>query len=101
MPATIVGRANGRAIRAWTRRLPGNSPRTSAAPPRVPVRIGPAAPLAANRDPDLLLDACEDAAVLVEELLAHVAPAAQVGDGEQPRRLGEVRARRDLLVHRV
>src|SRR5437762_5749546 len=153
MPATIVGRANGRSIRALTARLPGNSsrtstqaisvpttrltattsratakvsrsaarawgvvaacqnaaappreerhttaasgssttrlryivtvPRSSAAPPQLPGRVAPAALLAANRHPDLLLDPGQDAAVLVEELLVHLAPAAQVGDPEQ------------------
>src|SRR5829696_5494847 len=165
IPATIVGRAKGRSMRALTTRLPGNwsrtrtqairvpittlpaattratakvnrraarawvaasqkeaapsrddrhstaasgsrttrlryrvtVPRSSAAPPPTPSRSGLVA-LAANRDSDLLLDVGHDPGLLVEELLVHVAPAAQVGDGEQPRRLREVVRGRDLLV---
>src|SRR5215217_4907397 len=151
IPATIVGRANGQAIRvpittfpaatssetakvrrraarAWgwvaaaqkeaapsrderhstaasgsrtTRlRYRVTVPRSSAAPPPTPSRSGLVA-LAANRDPDLLLDVGHDPGLLVEELLVHVAPAAQVGDGEQPRRRGEVSGRGDLLVDRA
>src|SRR5215216_1192566 len=72
-------------------------PRSSAAPPPTPSRSGLVA-LAANRDPDLLLDIGHDSGLLVKELLVHVAPAAQVGDGEQPRGLREVGRGRDLLV---
>src|SRR5215217_1626620 len=171
MPATIVGRAKGRSMRALTTRLPGywsrtstqaisvpmttltvatisatakvrrsaarawgwvaacqkapqpsrverqrtavrgrtttrlryrvTIPRSSAAPPRTssPIRRRVTA-LAANRDADLLLDVGHDPGLLVEELLGHLRPATQVGDGEQPRRRGEVGGRRDLLVDR-
>src|SRR5215212_7339044 len=172
IPATIVGRANGRSIRALTTRLPGNwsrtrtqaisvpipafpaatssdtirvkrraarawgwvaaaqkaaqpsrlerhttavsgrttirlryrvtIPRSSAAPPRtsVPAR-GRARVLAANRDADLVLDVGHDPGLFVEELLVHLAPTAQVGDGEQPRGLREVGRGHDLLVDRA
>src|SRR5215203_7187997 len=171
IPATIVGRAKGRSMRALTTRLPGNSsrtstqattvpipafpaatasattkvkrraarawgwvaaaqnapqpsrperqttavrgrtttrlryrvtvPRSSAAPPRTssPIRR-PLTTLVANRDADLLLDVGHDPSLLVEELLGHLRPATQLLDGEQPRRLGEVGGRRDLLVDR-
>src|SRR5829696_6850265 len=171
IPATIVGRAKGRSMRALTTRLPGNSsrtstqattvpipafpaatasatakvrrraarawgwvaaaqnapqpsrperqttavrgrtttrlryrvtvPRSSAAPPRTssPIRR-PLTTLVANRDADLLLDVGHDPGLLVEELLGHLRPATQLLDGEQPRRLGEVGGRRDLLVDR-
>src|SRR5215217_4522590 len=165
IPATIVGRAKGRSIRALTTRLPGNwsrtstqaisvpmttfpaatssetakvrrsaarawgwvaacqkaaqpsrverqrtavrlryrvtIPRSSAAPPRTssPIRRRVTA-LAANRDADLLLDVGHDPGLLVEELLGHLRPAAQVGDGEQPGRLGEVGGRGGRLVDR-
>src|SRR5215212_5405340 len=159
-PATIVGRAKGRSMRALTTRLPGNwsrtsthaisvpmttltvatisatakvrrsaarawgwvaacqkapqpsrverqrtavrgrttirlryrvtIPRSSAAPPRTssPIRRRVTA-LAANRDADLLLDVGHDSGLLVEELLGHFRPTAQVLDGEQARRLRE------------
>src|SRR5215218_2648052 len=171
MPATIVGRAKGRSMRALTTRLPGNwsrtstqamtvpmttlpaatsrdtvrvrrsaarawgwvaacqkapqpsrverqrtavrgrtttrlryrvtVPRSSAAPPRTssPIRRR-VTTLVANRDADLLLDVGHDPGLLVEKLLVHIGPATQVGDGEQPRRRGEVGGRRDLLVDR-
>src|SRR5215212_4150959 len=171
IPATIVGRANGRSMRALTTRLPGNwsrtstqamtvptttftpvtiratrsvkrraarawgwvaasqnapqpsrperhttavrgrtttrlryrvtVPRSSAAPPRTssPIRR-PLTTLVANRDADLLLDVGHDPGLLVEEPLGHLRPATQLLDGEQPRRLGEVGGRRDLLVDR-
>src|SRR4029453_9496571 len=54
--------------------------------------------LAANRDAHLALDFDQDAGLLVEEPLGHLVPAADVLDGEQPGRLGEVRG--DPLVHR-
>src|SRR5215213_11907227 len=170
-PATIVGRAKGRSMRALTTRLPGNwsrtstqaisvpmttltvatisatakvrrsaarawgwvaacqkapqpsrverqrtavrgrttirlryrvtIPRSSAAPPRTssPIRRRVTA-LAANRDADLLLDVGHDPGSLVEELLVHLTPATQIGDGEQPGRLGEVGGRGHLLVDR-
>src|SRR5215217_4226720 len=171
IPATIVGRAKGRSMRALTTRLPGNwsrtstqamtvptttftpvtiratrsvkrraarawgwvaasqnapqpsrperhttavrgrtttrlryrvtVPRSSAAPPRTssPIRRR-VTTLVANRDADLLLDVGHDPGLLVEKLLGHFRPATQVGDGEQPRRRGEVGGRRDLLVDR-
>src|SRR5215204_6264529 len=76
-------------------------PRSSAAPPCTssPIRRRVTA-LAANRDADLLLDVGHDPGLLVEELLGHLRPATQLLDGEQPRRLGEVGGRRDLLVDR-
>src|SRR5215217_1713255 len=170
-PATIVGRAKGRSMRALTTRLPGNwsrtstqaisvpmttltvatisatakvrrsaarawgwvaasqkapqpsrverhttavrgrttirlryrvtIPRSSASPPRTssPIRRRVRA-LAANRDADLLLDVGHDPGLLVEELLGHLRPATQVGDGEQPGRLGEVGGRGGRLVDR-
>src|SRR5829696_6460250 len=171
MPATIVGRAKGRSMRALTTRLPGNWSRTSTQAMTVPIAAFPAATssettkvrrraarawgwvaaaqkapqpsrverqrtavsgsttirlryrvtiprssaappctssptrrrvtaLAANRDADLLLDVGHDPGLLVEELLGHLRPATQVGDGEQPRRRGEVGGRGDLLVDR-
>src|SRR6266540_2560163 len=63
-------------------------------------RRPPAGALAANRDPDLLLDVSHDPAAPVEEGPGHLVPATQVIDGEQALWPGElVRARR-LLVHR-
>src|SRR6266545_7362171 len=56
--------------------------------------------LAANGDPDRLLDVGHDAAALVEEGLDHLVPATQVVDGEQPRWLGELVGAGCLLVHR-
>src|SRR5215218_8834131 len=175
MPATMVGRAKGRSIRALTTRLPGNWSRTSTQAMTVPMTTLPAATtratakvrrsaarawgwvaaaqnapqpsrperhttavsgsttirlryrvtvprssappprtsrpirrpirrrvttLVANRDADLLLDVGHDPGFLVEELLGHLRPATQVGDGEQPRRLAEVGGRGDLLVDR-
>src|SRR4029453_17081766 len=171
MPATIVGRAKGRSMRALTTRLPGNwsrtstqamtvpmttmpaatsrdtvrvrrsaarawgwvaaaqkapqpswpdrqttavsgrttirlryrvtVPRSSAAPPRTcsPTRRRLTA-LAANRHAHLALDPGHDAALLVEELLVYLGPAAHVLDGEQAGRLGEVGAGRGRLVDR-
>jgi hypothetical protein len=43
IPATIVGRAKGRSIRALTTRLPGNSSRTSTQAMTVPMTTFPAA----------------------------------------------------------
>src|SRR5215211_7944189 len=160
IPATIVGRAKGRSMRALTTRLPGNwsrtstqamtvptttftpvtiratrsvkrraarawgwvaasqnapqpsrperhttavrgrtttrlryrvtVPRSSAAPPRTssPIRRR-VTTLVANRDADLLLDVGHDPGLLVEKLLVHIGPTAQVLDGEQARRLRE------------
>src|SRR5829696_6369141 len=172
IPATIVGRANGRSIRALTTRLPGNwsrtrtqaisvpipafpaatssdtirvkrsaatawgsvaaaqkaaqpsrlerhttavsgrttirlryrvtVPRSSAAPPRTsrPIRRR-VTTLVANRDADLVLDVGHDPGLFVEEPLVHLGPSAQVLDGEQPRRRGELGGCRDLLVDRA
>src|SRR5215217_5155296 len=165
MPATMVGRAKGRSMRALTTRWPGNRsrtrtqamtvpmttlpaatraataklrrsaarawgwvaasqkaaqpsrlerhttavsgrttirlryrvtvPRSSAAPPRTrsPTRRRVTA-LAANRHAHLALDPGHDAALLVEEPLVHLGPAARVLDGEQAGRPGEVGAGR-------
>ena len=41
----------------------------------------------ANRHPDLLLDGGHDAARRIEELLRHIGPSAEVGDGEEPARV--------------
>src|SRR5215217_8957716 len=161
MPATMVGRAKGRSMRALTTRWPGNRsrtrtqamtvpmttlpaatraataklrrraarawgwvaasqkaaqpsrlerhttavsgrttirlryrvtvPRSSAVPPRTssPTRRLAVA-LAANRHPDRALDAGHDAGLLVEELLVHIGPTAQVLDREQALGLREV-----------
>jgi hypothetical protein len=49
IPATIVGRANGRSIRALTTRLPGNWSRTSTQAMTVPMPALPAATSRATR----------------------------------------------------
>src|SRR5215210_8031160 len=47
-----------------------------------------------NRHSEFPLDLGHDALVCVEELRRDLLPATELGDGEQPRRLGEVLARR-------
>src|SRR5215218_1431070 len=76
-------------------------PRSSAAPPCTssPTRRLVTA-LAAKRHAHLALDVGDDAVVLVEEPPVHLRPAAEVGDGEQPGRLGERGAGGHLLVDR-
>src|SRR6266508_3309623 len=78
------------------------SPAANRRPPAGALAVGAAGAgaLAANRDPDLLLDVSHDPAAPVEEGPGHLVPATQVIDGEQALGPGElVRARR-LLVHR-
>src|SRR5215207_9993040 len=48
IPATIVGRAKGRSMRALTTRLPGNSSRTSTQATTVPIPAFPAATASAT-----------------------------------------------------
>src|SRR5687767_10359557 len=76
-------------------------PRSSAAPPRTPVPTRRrTSVLAANRHAHLALDVGHDPGLLVEEPLVHLGPTAQVLDGEQAGRLGEVGAGRGRGVDR-
>src|SRR6266542_1360018 len=78
------------------------SPAANRRPPAGALAVGAAGAgaLAANRDPDLLLDVSHDPAAPVEEGPGHLVPATQVIDGEQALGPGELVRGRRLLVHR-
>src|SRR4051812_26593032 len=80
------------------------TPRPSAAPPGGETargREGTAAALAAGADTEALLDSGDDALVLVEELVRHDAPAAELLDREQLLRLRVLAGVDQARVHRA
>src|SRR5215218_9317294 len=80
-----VASPSGSPVPKRRRAATGGAAGTTGGPPSACVAVA-----LAKRDPDALLDVGHDAAVRVEEVLAHVGPATELADVEEPGRRGEL-----------